>query len=425
MNAINAKSALSQLKHLMGLGNQNPSQPQSVSSNNLSNLHTKKSNETYQAYGVRMAGIHSGNLQGLAPSLQGVILQEKAAQAADEQMRQTYRANLESEKRSLESQKEGVELKIKESEEAIKDIETKIAENNSKIADLKEVKEDDKLTNLSFFISCFIVVLLTVYLFVFYSSASYSAIYMSADEVLESGLATHIFNPKAIELAYTNGFFALLLVILLPVIFLGLGFLIHQYSLEKGFGKYLKVSSLIGVNFIFDAILAYRISKTMYDLEGVTQLTTQPPYSVDMAFQSADFWLVIFAGFIAYIIWGLVFASMMDAYGKKTSNKHLIVKLTNEITALENKKGDEKSKISDNQQKIINYNAKISEIDIKIQNGVIIDYGRIKRCLTDFFNGWLSILNGLGATISEKAAAQACFNNEINSLHEKNDSPQK
>lgn len=412
-----SEDKFSKLKKLMGIDKSIPQGAgQNLSTPEKAQNNSKRSEETYRAYGVRIAGINSGSLQALTPSLQAVILSEKSAQATDKESQLQYKSNLEAQKQKIINSKESLELQIKADQRNITGFEESISEKERSITELKGSKEKDKLANLTFVISTVIVIFLTLYLFLFYSSASYSAIYMSANDSNTSGLANHIFNPQALGLAYEQGFFALLLVLLLPVIFLGLGFLIHQFSQEEGVGKYIKVTCLVGVNFVFDAILAYRISKVTYDLLVASQLSKQPPYTVNMAFQSADFWLVIFAGFIAYIIWGLVFSSMMETYGKLTSNKHLIDAINLEINTLKTKRNELQNKISQTKQEILSLDSKQADIESKIKDGYTVDYDKIKKCLTEFFGGWQSFLNGLGVEDQVKKDAKECFENEIKSL---------
>ena len=41
-----------------------------------------------------------------------------------------------------------------------------------------------------------------------------------------------------------------------------------------------------------------------------------PEYTISMAFQSVNFWMIIFAGFIVYLIWGFVFDFIMESHSK-------------------------------------------------------------------------------------------------------------
>ncbi len=75
--------------------------------------------------------------------------------------------------------------------------------------------------------------------------------------------------------------------------------------------NYFKIGMLFIVTFLFDAILAYLIEEKLYDLN---KSLTDPPFSVSYALESPGFWVIIFAGFISYIIWGLVFDFIMHEH---------------------------------------------------------------------------------------------------------------
>ena len=70
---------------------------------------------------------------------------------------------------------------------------------------------------------------------------------------------------------------------------------------------------LFVVTFLFDAILAYLIDEKIYNLNKRFE---DPEFSLGYAIQDPSFWVIIFAGFVSYIIWGLVFDFVMkeEAY---------------------------------------------------------------------------------------------------------------
>ncbi|MBO9572234.1 MAG: hypothetical protein J7497_08515, partial [Chitinophagaceae bacterium] len=83
-----------------------------------------------------------------------------------------------------------------------------------------------------------------------------------------------------------------------------------------GYKKFAKIISLILVTFIFDGILAYDISEKIYDIKKDNSFAIMPDFSISLAVTSINFWLIIFAGFIVYLIWGFVFDFVLESFGK-------------------------------------------------------------------------------------------------------------
>ena len=88
----------------------------------------------------------------------------------------------------------------------------------------------------------------------------------------------------------------------------------------------------------------------------LSQLQEYPPFDMHMAITDTNFWAVIFCGFIAYIIWGLVFNLVMDAYNNldltQSRNKHIDDKIKAcelKITKVELAKTDLQTKLTEKQ----------------------------------------------------------------------------
>jgi hypothetical protein len=167
-----------------------------------------------------------------------------------------------------------------------------------------------------FYIGVFILSLLSIYLFIFYSSASYSAFFkeFKVDDIV---ITKAIFDANAIGNGLKDGITELIFLLTIPFVFIGLGFLIHKFQEAKGFTKYFKIAALLIVTFFFDAIIAYEITEKVYNIKRDNDLTgSLPEYSAGLAFGNVGFWLVIFAGFVVYLIWGFVFDFVMEAHAK-------------------------------------------------------------------------------------------------------------
>lgn len=278
--------------------------------------------------------------------------------------------------------------------EEIPRIKDKIGTIKEEIQEIKRNPEDflgDKVSKAGFIIGGIILAFLTIYLFVFYSSASYSGFFKEFS-LNSIGVANSIFDPQALSKAWKDGFTELILLITIPFVFLGLGYLIHKLQEKKSWTKYLKITMLIFVTFIFDAILAYEITEKIYSIKAENSFDDIPAYSVSLAFQSVNFWLIIFAGFIVYIIWGLVFDFVMEAYAKLDKVGNFIRSKQEEIR---NKEADiDKLEVEINK---LNYVVGDNETEAEklrtiIEHTDVIKPKELEHSIVRFFDGWLEYL---------------------------------
>ncbi len=161
-------------------------------------------------------------------------------------------------------------------------------------------------------IGLFLLLPLSIYIFIFYISTSYSAFFKEFDP--ETSLFDGVFEANALAKAFQDGTLELGFVLFIPFVFFSLGYLIHMFWERKHTINYIKVAGLLLITFMFDAILAYLIDEKVHYLSATID---SAKFSVSMAVQSANFWLIIFAGFVSYIVWGLVFDMVMNENAKR------------------------------------------------------------------------------------------------------------
>jgi hypothetical protein len=370
---------------------------------NPSNEH----NETvvsFEKYGFRQAGAMNGSTEGLKICLHRVFQECLGDMRRDhvkqQELRQPFRKSLQ----DLTVVNEGLESQAKSfAVESIPAKQKRIEELKSGIADIRKNPLDysgNHVGKAGFYIGLVILALLTVYLFVFYSSASYSALFknFTPDETV---IAKAIFDAQAISNALKDGLSELILILTVPAIFLGLGFLIHKFQETKGTSKYIKITALLIVTFIFDVIIAYEITEKIYEIKRGGSFDNIPPYGFRLAFTNMSFWLVIFAGFIVYLIWGFVFDFVMEAYSKLDYVKvHIKVK-QEQIDALEKEINAQEVKIGENKVAIEKNNAEIRNLKDTI-DGTIVQPKEMYEALSQFMVGWHKwIANGKECNRSE------------------------
>lgn len=355
---------------------------------------------SYQRYGFHQAGNMKGSIEGLKVCLNRVYQEHMADmrrnEAKQEELRKPYREKYQEAATNKESLKSQIATM---SNDIIPSKQQRIESLKKDIIQIREHPEHhtgNHVGKAGFYIGGFILFLLTIYLFVFYSSASYSALFKSfaiTDAQGDEGiLAKAIFDAKAIPNAWKDGFTELILILTIPSVFIGLGYLIHKFSESKGFIKYLKVSALLIVTFVFDSILAYEITKKIYDVKAGNSFKDVPEYNLQMAFTSVNFWLIIFAGFVVYLIWGFVFDFLMEGLAKLDMLKVLIKNKRDQIESLEKDIATMENKINDLKMEIQKNEAEMAKLK-DIINGTIIQPKEVKEALSQFMVGWYNWLS--------------------------------
>lgn len=382
---------------------------------NFANPDAIQQGETYNHYGVRMCGKVNGDTAYLPPFLQRVYFSEKEKQRKDEAVQEAAKQEIQRKITDKEAELERATNLIDQIEDKIQACRDRIAEWKDKISELKNavMQGKNKEAKVKMILGCVILIPLTFYLFVFYSSTFYSAFFRNfADGNI--GIGTAMLDPQAIPAAYNEGIGELFFVLTAPVIFLGLGFALHFFTLQQNKMKFLKMGAIISVTFIFDCILAYLIGKKIHDVQLV--YTDLPPYNLSEAIGDPNIWAIIFCGFVVYIIWGIVFDMAMTAYNDFTSNKSHIERYEKLIE-------DEKPKIAPLQEEKTRANVnKIGishEIDRLRQDlsSSIVHYnlGAIKDCLSQFFTGWMSVMESFNPGKAE--VANEIYKQTVNSFN--------
>jgi hypothetical protein len=271
-----------------------------------------------------------------------------------------------------------------------KAIESDIEEKKFQIVDVKQNPDNygidaDKKPKAQFYIGLALLLPITIYLFVFYISASYSAFFKD----FESGsLTAAIFDANALSKAISDGWLEGVFVGTIPFVFMGLGYLVHMFQKSKEKGGYLKLAALFVLTFMFDVILAYLIEKKIFEFDRVLGESFSP----EIAVQSVNFWGIIFAGFVVYIIWGLVFDFVMKEHENVDKIKGYIRNKKEEIRNAVVRKNELVLKIDNVKHEITAINGQIAELQSKI-NGFIFPIKEYLHYHYQYKEGWFQAIN--------------------------------
>ena len=322
-----------------------------------------------------------------------------------------------SDEKALKRHKEALEQEITQNEnnivtkkQHIKHIEgEKIPAKRLAIEALKEQVKSLKLQGIkepvdfkTVAIAGAIVLGLTVYLFLFYSSVMYTVVYGQQD--LAAALKQNqvifvaIFNTEALQRAAWMGASSLIIVCAFPFVFIGMGFLLHKYLKNR---SYLRVAMFLLATLLFDAVLAYLIAKNIYEVRYLARLE-EHMWEGGMAFNDINFYFVILAGFVVYIIWGFLLDTLLGEFDKGSKTRaHQVMgeqlrQLNQDIKeekdalqALKEQNGHLKSEVTDLQGAIRNCQKQIEQLERGI---VSVDLNLLEKRIKEFMEGWKEFL---------------------------------
>jgi hypothetical protein len=256
-------------------------------------------------------------------------------------------------------------------------------------------------TNLFFFIP------LSIYLFLFYVATIYKVFYFDATSIAESSNGTISALPASGEMTEALTFNYLLL--FAPFLFFGFGYAVHVLLELKSKIKYLYIALVLSVTFILDFLMAYKIHKSTSEAEQMLFDSKSVPL-----FEDSNFYIILFMGFVVYIIWSILLNSFLNEWKKR----NVIGRRVEMIHIL-----DTEIETENNNSSSCNAEIKIKEGEIELLNDVIqgvkIPLDKLKFCLSELYAGWLSFVNGLDSLPEVQKSCQETYdrflvNNNLN-----------
>jgi hypothetical protein len=268
-------------------------------------------------------------------------------------------------------------------EETVKTKERQIEEHRNELLQIRQNRAGnptelsrDSFSILRFTINLLILIFLTGYLFFFYVSAAYKALYVDFEGIagrLADGLSTGSIMPGPAELSEALRYNYLLF--LVPFVFYAFGWAFHILLDIRNKVKYIFLSLLVAVTFIVDLLLALIIHNNTEAAKELMGLSTQK-WSAD-----PTFYIILFMGFLVYIVWSILLDSLIREWKKRevTMNlKSIISHIQKDIRMLE--------------QKIMPVELVQKEIDILQDQVSTFVEGNLKGYIDQFTTGWISYL---------------------------------
>ncbi|PWJ57296.1 hypothetical protein CLV98_1072 [Dyadobacter jejuensis] len=248
------------------------------------------------------------------------------------------------------------------------------------------------------------VILGAVYIFSFYVSAVYSGVIRNIGAELEGAdieiqtLFSSVFVPQA----FTVFDFHWVAPILLFLFAFVLDFLVG--TLQKT-ARVASVTVAVLITLFLDALIAYKIEEKIHEVKLMTGFADNEHHW----WLSADFYIVIMMGFIGTIAWGVLIHALKKEIEKKDANR--VVAL--QIRHLKDLKRKAERLVYEFEGHFTDLGAKMEKLllDIKQlksrQNTLVLSKAELEKSVNDFYNGWLSYINGLGNGAALKYECQA------------------
>ena len=355
---------------------------------------------TYTQLGFRSAQKSQSAPDAIEGYLEIVYDKFLEEQKLDEQGLKDRISKLKAEVQQEKARKQDAIAEINANKRNKEDKEQEIEELELEKIDIRN-GDGETADTTSFIIGAFITLLLTLYLFVFYSSSGYSAFYE-----IKLGSSGFI-NPNVFADAKNKGGGVIALIILFPVIFLGLGFLIHN-SLEKNKKlvdddkpkQYGGIITLLLITLIADAFIGYKISEGVHN-NAFNAGRTNELWKFNMIFYDINFYLVLILGFVVYVIWGFLLNYVLSHPYLKTESERIKLMIEN----INNRLSEKRKELSDIISKIHKLEGELVTIDNKVEekqkdiigyeNGVMpINIASLKGSIGEFMGGWQNYTHG-------------------------------
>lgn len=401
-------------KNIFGNKGTSPNQGSQIVGTTIGGDVIVASNMNWKMEGITDAGTSKGDQNAFRAGFTSCFARVRNSQELDKDLQDKMKVQLNTEKIGLEGDLATEKGKLEVAQARLESAKSAVTAKQRELANAQSgIVNGEKTLRLNFLIGVGIIAMLTIYLFIFYSSTAFSAFFRDFDA--GDSLTEAMFDGNAIIDAFKGSFFEGCFILFMPVIFLGLGYVAHGFSTtDKGMVLYVKTVLLYLLTFAFDCLLAYKISQAFYEIERAITLTEMPPFSIRLAFTNNDFWIVIFCGFVSYVIWGLVFSHVMNCYDKLTNNKYELENLNLELESLQVSAAQSQCEVSKIEQSINQLTADIKKKEHELNTHVRYDYQRIKQSLADYFKGWTSFYALAGM---DTAPLQIIYDQEMETVN--------
>lgn len=272
----------------------------------------------------------------------------------------------------IETEKVNIRAAKDNEEKLLKTNQTEIDKREIELEALKSGKKVDGVIiglgdKLQYYITTFIEIGFTAYLWLFYTSVIYGAFMMSATKSVIDNLKAKslfsltVFNPNALTDSWkVYGFIGLAFLTIAPFFIFALGLLINKFQHKK---QYLKAGGVYLVTLFLDSLMSFAIVRNIHNA-NYSAGATPNPWEWKFALQETDFYIIIIAGFAAYIVWGFILTYIIDEYDNIVPSR---VSIKTKEVEIQQFKANEQAVRNNTTEKIAEITAIIKKIEMEIE----------------------------------------------------------
>ena len=315
-----------------------------------------------------------GRLENKIDNYQNINRQEAS------EKKSTVELNTEAQRKTLNQQIQNAEENIEVFTNNKNNIqENKIPSLENKIPVLENEIEEAKLEitrpplRRRVWLEGILLIFLSVYLYIFYSSIIYTILYGREDALEYMNVygklpEMEIFNSEALGLAIDKGIVTFLFISFFTILPFVFGFLFHSIK-KKWFARWAYLIAAL----ILDGLLAYLICKNVYhiDYQASREVELWEPIKV---FSIARFWIVLVLGAVPYLAWGALYEHITDQFDAVSRSvnhhktKHRIKTLKNSIQDIKEKIDSLADETNNIENEIVNEKSRIQQLQTEINH---------------------------------------------------------
>ena len=349
------------------------------------------------AIGYEKAEQHRGNANALENLLNRVLRGYLVEERNDDGQRQKHQQRIDDQVLNLEKQAEEARTgisKINGTElPALRDAVARLDEEIHQIRtdEAAGLRNPNHLDRLQLRLYGSMVVLATLFVYLFYVSAFYSAFFRdlageltTAGPEKQAGVLAAIFARVAfgtLDFHWVG-----------PLLLFMFGVVLHiLYGHKTRMGR-LGLGVVLLLVFFTDGLIAWFVEAKNFELKLMMGLVNEGDHHF---YASPVFWMVIMMGFVAAMAWSVILHTYMVEYGKKD---------VSHLTALDvqhrrDKQATLKGQMNDLTGSLAELEGQITRIDLDIKallatrQLVVFSPAELEKYVTDFYDGWLTYVN--------------------------------
>lgn len=230
-----------------------------------------------------------------------------------------------------------------------------------------------------------IFILLSIYLFLFYTSIAHNGFYGIDINSLIDGdkLAIGILpNFQDLVLAIQTNY----ILVVFPIVFFAFGTVLHIFLESESKFKYLTISAVFLITLMLDAFIAYKIHNEIEKALGLIYDGDELLRFTDVWYKDINFYIILLMGFVVFIMWSIILHSILKEIDKQSLIKIINKKIQIKRRELEELKAQLNRHESEIKKQMSAKDSNMKILEKEIDNTII-------EKINSFYTGWVGYIN--------------------------------